>query len=110
MKLIILIILLASLPPLPVVRKFKKPAIIHGAEQLLFTSKLQAAIQPPRIIVIPFYYPSNFNTNSRYWDLLGSSNFTDWFIVDMKTYVITNGSLIVTNNKPQMFYRIISYQ
>lgn len=100
-KSIVLICLLASLPPLPVVRKFKKPVEKASAQQLMFKSLI---VRPPYVIYIPFNYPSNFNTNIG-WYLLASSNLNNWFIVT-NGYTITNGALIVSNKYPQMYFRI----
>lgn len=102
MKLFILIILLASLPPLPVVRKFRKAPTTHRAQQLMFKP---SAVLPPIEIILKFNYPPNYQTNN--WCLVASSNLNNWFIYPTNwIYFRPDGDIQVTNKYKQMYFKI----
>lgn len=101
MKLIILICLLALLPPLPIERKFRKIPTTHQATQLLFKpSPLSFTLD----IVIKLYYPTNHSTK---WCLIASSNMNDWFIYPTNwIYFRPDGDIQITNEYKQMYFRV----
>lgn len=69
-----------------------------------------AAIKPPQIWVLPFYYDTNIIQTNFWWELQSSSNLIQWKVeCEVLDYTgLTNYPIHDTNKF--MFYRTHGYQ
>jgi hypothetical protein len=96
-----ILLLALIIPPLPQPIKRKQPT---GRADMLMAKVVVRAVLPPLFRLTAFKYPMSFPSNN--WRLVASSNLHDWYVYPESQYYTGSNYIIVTNQYPQMFFRI----